>query len=287
MLVKRTGIWTLLVILSLVLAIDRECAMSQESLPAYLSDRGEGVTTSMFGTYIRKGELLVYPFYEYEKKSKDEYKGSELGFTDTKDYLGTSELQETLLFLGYGVTDDVALELEFAFYETATLTKAKDDTTLDTPPQIEESGFGSTQAQARWRLRRETETRPEIFTAFEVEFPLQKDKHIIGAQNWEVVAALGWVKGLSWGTLTPRLSIAYDGGDKEVELSEYALEYLKRLSEKWRVVATLEGESDELSLIGELQYFFNPGTFLKLNSGFGLTEKTTDLAPEVGIMFTF
>jgi len=95
------------------------------------------------------------------------------------------------------------------------------------------------------------------------------------------------VKGHSWGTLTPRLSIAYDGGDEEVEFSEYALEYLKRLSEKWRVVATIEGESDEVSLIGEAQYFISPHAFLKLNSGFGLTEKSPDIAPEVGVMFTF
>ena len=30
--------------------------------PMYLRDRGEGVATSMFGTYIRRGEWIVYPF---------------------------------------------------------------------------------------------------------------------------------------------------------------------------------------------------------------------------------
>ena len=35
------------------------------SNPIYLQDRGAGVSTSMFGTYVRKGELIVYPFYEY------------------------------------------------------------------------------------------------------------------------------------------------------------------------------------------------------------------------------
>jgi hypothetical protein len=37
---------------------------AQEELPVYLRDRGEGVATSMFGTYIERGELLIYPFYE-------------------------------------------------------------------------------------------------------------------------------------------------------------------------------------------------------------------------------
>ena len=32
--------------------------------PPYLQDRGTGVATSMFGTYVQKGELLVYPFFE-------------------------------------------------------------------------------------------------------------------------------------------------------------------------------------------------------------------------------
>src|SRR5262249_45193221 len=30
--------------------------------PAYLSDRGRGLPTSLFGTYVQKGEWLVYPF---------------------------------------------------------------------------------------------------------------------------------------------------------------------------------------------------------------------------------
>jgi hypothetical protein len=33
--------------------------------PTYLEDRGTGIPTSMFGTYVRRGELLVYPFFEY------------------------------------------------------------------------------------------------------------------------------------------------------------------------------------------------------------------------------
>ena len=32
---------------------------------------------------------------------------------------------------------------------------------------------------------------------------------------------------------------------------------------------------------------FTPGVMLKLNSGFGLTEKAVDFAPEIGVLFTF
>jgi hypothetical protein len=52
-------------------------------------------------------------------------------------------------------------------------------------------------------------------------------------------------------------------------------------------VGTLEGESDEISLIGEAQWFFSRRGFLKLNCGFGLTEKAPDIAPEVGVVFRF
>ncbi len=33
---------------------------SDSNLPTYLKDRGTGVATSMFGTYIRRGELIVF-----------------------------------------------------------------------------------------------------------------------------------------------------------------------------------------------------------------------------------
>jgi hypothetical protein len=65
------------------------------------------------------------------------------------------------------------------------------------------------------------------------------------------------------------------------------LEYLKRVNDRWRVVATLEGEDDEVSLIGEGQLTLRPGMILKLNSGFGVTPKAADFAPEIGVLFAF
>lgn len=35
---------------------------SSEELPRYLRDRGTGVATSMFGTFIEPGQFLFYPF---------------------------------------------------------------------------------------------------------------------------------------------------------------------------------------------------------------------------------
>lgn len=61
--------------------------------------------TLIFATYIRKGELRVYPFYEYVRATHDEYHGSELGFLGDTDYVGSS--------------DDVAPEIGFLLLLTA------------------------------------------------------------------------------------------------------------------------------------------------------------------------
>src|SRR5262245_30814118 len=112
-----------------------------EPLPTYLQDRGTGISTSLFGTYVRKGELLVYPFYEYETTSAEEYHPSELGFPGGEDFLGSLKTHELDLFLGYGLSDRIALELEAQLYTTAHFKKAPEDPS-DVPPRIEESGFG-------------------------------------------------------------------------------------------------------------------------------------------------
>ena len=49
----------------------------------------------------------------------------------------------------------------------------------------------------------------------------------------------------------------------------------------------IEGEEDEVAAIGEVQYFIKDDIFLKLNCGFGLTDKAPDFASEVGVMFVF
>ncbi len=255
-------------------------------LPAYLADRGEGIPTSLFGTYIGKREFIVYPFYEYTKTTAFEYKPSELGYTGDIDFFGQTVEQEVLIFLGYGFTDRLAVELEVAVYTTTSFDKAPNDPS-SVPAHLEESGVGDVDMQLRWRWAAETEDRPEMYSFFEVTPPLQSDRVLIGTQDLEAAAGFGVVRGYKWGTITGRVSIAWDGADSKVDLGEYAFEYLKRTSARWRFVATLEGESDELSLIGEAQWFFSHVAVLKLNCGFGLTQKAPDFAPEVGVLFRF
>lgn len=50
------------------LCIPTLATAADQPLPDFLQDRGSGVPTSQFGTYIERGQWMVYPFYEYEKK---------------------------------------------------------------------------------------------------------------------------------------------------------------------------------------------------------------------------
>lgn len=262
----------------LLVPILSQTAAADEPLPYYLEDRGaDTIPTSLFGTYIKKGELLVYPFYEYIKNNEDEYHPSELGSVGGTDFLGTSKEHEALIFIGYGLTHSLALEFEAAVWTTKTLHTAPEDTS-PLPDRLEESGVGDVEAQLRWLWHEETAHGPAWYSFFEVVFPTQKDKVLIGTQDWEGAAGIGLIRGFRWGTLNARIAVGEN---------EYALEYLKRTSDRWRFVATLEGEEEEVSLVGEAQWFIRPNIFLKLNSGFGITSKAPDFAPEVGVMFSF
>ena len=37
--------------------------------PDFLRDRGNGISTSLFGTYIEKGNVIIYPFFEHYEKT--------------------------------------------------------------------------------------------------------------------------------------------------------------------------------------------------------------------------
>jgi hypothetical protein len=253
--------------------------------PAFLNDRGPGVATSMFGTYVRRGEWLFYPFFEYYRDSDLEYAPSEFGVPGDQDYRARYRAREGLFFISYGITDDLAFELEMA-----TIHAAFDKSSADlsaVPTRIEESGLGDVEGQIRWRWRRETERRPELFSYAELVVPHHRDRPLTGTAGWEIKLGTGLTRGFSWGTLTGRAALEYDtSSTSRLDLGEYAVEYLKRISPRWRAYLGIEGNADELSLITEAQYHISRGVFVRLNSGFGLTSKATDWAPEVGVVFS-
>jgi len=254
-------------------------------LPPYLADRGRGMATSQFGTYVRKGEWLVYAFYEYTKTSGFEYAPDELGFTGDEEHVGTLTEREGLLFISHGFTDRLAGELEGALHATSSLRKASDDFSA-VPDRLEESGLGDVEGQLRWRWAEEGERRPEMYSFLEVVFPFQRSNVLLGTQDWEYSLGFAAIKGHPWGTLTGRVSLGYS--ESQLEVGEYAVEYLKRLSQTWRFYAAVEGQqTDEVEVIVEGQARLSPHVLLKFNSGFGVTAKAPDVAPEIGLLFSF
>jgi len=253
---------------------------------AYLRDRGPGIRTSIFGTYVRSGELLVSPFVEYYYDNSFEYKPAEFGYEVDEDFFGKFRAGEALIFLAYGLTDRLAIEFEAAVID-ATLTKSPDDFS-SMPRKLSESGLGDVQAQVDFTVWKESATRPEVFSFVEVVFPTNKDKLLIGTSEYEVKAGAGVTRGFSWGTVTTRAALEYiqeEGG--KIQAGEYAIEYLKRLSPKWRVYAGVEGTQDEVELLTEIQWHMSDRVYWRFNNGFGLTKKATDWAPDVGIVFSF
>src|SRR6266480_3522748 len=203
----------------------------------YLADRGDGIHTSIFGTYVRKQELLVYLFYEYARNRDAQ-------------------------------------------------SKSRSDPT-GMPQTFRETGVGDTEGQIRYRWFEETEVRPELITFFEAVFPLQKSKKLIGNRDWELALGVNVTKGFSWGTLMLKVAGAYSEADKKVDWGDWGIEYVKRLNDRWRVVLALDGTQDEVEAVVELQWKLRPNITLKLNSGFGVTPKAPEFAPEFGVLFSF
>ncbi len=261
-------------------------ARAQDPALPHLKDRGVGVPTSMFGTYIGRGDLIVYPFFEYYQGNAFEYKPEELGFPGSQDYRGRYRAKEGLLFLGYGLTEDLAVEIEGAVIKASLETSASDHSNL--PGRIAESGLGDFEGQLRWRWRKEDERRPELFSYFEAVAPHHRKKVLIGTSGWELKLGTGLIRGFKWGTLTARAAVEYSSASSShFDLGEYAIEYLKRVSPSFRFFVGLEGTQDEISLIAEAQWHLSPSVFLRFNNGVGLTSKASDWTPEVGVVFTF
>jgi hypothetical protein len=271
-------------ILILILLACAGTAAAQEATP-FLNDRGTGVATSMFGTYVRKGEWLLYPFFEYYRDSDLEYAPSEFGVPGDQDYRARYRAREGLFFVSYGITDDLAVEFEAATIR-ATFEKSSADLTA-VPARIEESGLGDIEGQVRWRWRRETVQRPEVFSYAELVVPHHRDRPLTGTAGWEIKLGSGVTRGFAWGTLTGRAALEYDSSStSQLDLGEYAVEYLKRVSPRWRAYVGIEGNSDEVALLTEVQFHLSPAVFVRLNNGVGLTSKATDWSPEVGVVFS-
>jgi len=256
-----------------------------ESLPYFLRDRGTGVASSMFGTYIRKGDLIIYPYWEGYVDNNREYKPAELGYGVDQDFRGRYRESEYLFFVGYGLTDKLAFQTEIAAASASLTKSASDPSSL--PALIEESGLTSFETQLRWRWKEETASRPELWSYLDVVYPINKDKLIIGSDGFDIEFGTAITRGYRWGTLTARASFLYESASSShVDFGEYGVEYLKRLSPSWRVFFAVQGATDEISLVTEAQWHITDRVFIRFNQEIGLTSKANDWEPQLGVLFT-
>jgi len=255
---------------------------------AAAQDRGTGVPTSRFGMYVGRGELLVNPFFAYSTDHNREYQPAKLGYGLAEDYRGRFRSSEGLLLVAYGLTDWLAVEFE-ASRIRATLDKAPNDTS-GTPSRIEESGLGDVEGQVRMRLLREGSGRPELFGFLEVTLPTQTNKVLIGNPDWDVRPGFGIVRAFPWGTMTTRITVEYNHDDRLWDLGEFSIEYLKRLSPAVRLNLAFEGGEtgamDEWDLVAGVRWRIRDRFFLKLDNAIGLMSKSTDWAPELGVVWS-
>jgi len=257
---------------------------SQE-LPFYLQDRGKGIPVSIFGNYVQKGELLIYSFYEYYKDKNFEYEPFDFGYSSIQEFRGRYRGHEGLIYIGYGISDRLAIEFE-AGVINADFNKSDIDMS-EVPSNINESGISDVEGQIRWRWNYENAETPEFFNYFEYVFPTGKKNSLIGTSDWEFKLGIGLIKGFKWGTITFRSTLDYSGDENKVEPGEYAIEYLKKISKQFQFFFMLEGSQDEVALVPAIQWYVRQNVFLKASNGVGITSKATDMAPEVGIMFSF
>lgn len=272
------------IVAALLLLTHPILAPGQELTPRE-RDRGNGIPLSMFATFIEKGDLIVYPFFEYYLDDDFEYAPVELGFDLDQDFRGEYRAAETLIFVAYGITDWLAIEIEAAYIDARLETSPEDPTQI--PEKIEESGIGDVEGQLRWRWAEEKQSRPEFFGYFEVVGPTADEGSLIGTTDWEFKLGSGAIRSWGWGTGAVRAAVEYSRAEDRFEVGELAVEALRRFNPHALAYLGVEGFEDEWELIPEFQWTPWPMVTLKLNSAVGLTSKATGWAPEVGLVFRF
>lgn len=263
----------------------RTQALAQADATGRSRDRGAGIPASIFGTYIERGQLLVFPFVAYARDHDREYNPSKLGFGLAEDFRGRFQSTEVQLFVAYGVSDRIALEFEASRIRATFDKSPRDSSTL--PAHVVESGLADFEGHVRLRLLRETDGRPEVFGFVEVTAPSHRHSILIGDQNWDFRPGLGVVRGFSWGTMTFRTNVEYNRDDRSLDLGETSLEYLRRISSSVRLNLAIEGGEtgapDEWELVTGVRWRLGKSLFVKADNVVGLFSKATDWSPQIGI----
>lgn len=271
----------------LVASLPATASAQHDSLPPHLRDRGRGQPTSLFGTYIERGQLILFPYFAFTRDGNMEYQPSALGYGSDQDFRGRFQSTQAQLFVAYAFTDWLAIEFESSRIR-ARLDKSPDDTSA-VPARIDETGLADIEAQVRLRLARERGRRPEIFASLEMIPAQQSGKVLIGDAQWDFKSSIGVIRGFRFGTMTFKTSVEYNRGDKHWDLGETSLEYLRQLNSRTRLFLAIEGGEggapDDYALVSGVRWRLTPGVFLKFDNAVGLMSKATDWETQIGLLW--
>jgi len=260
--------------------------------PALAQGQGQGldqlgVRSSMFETYVRPHQWLMFPHFAYTTDHNIDYTPADFGYgADTSALQGRFRSTEAQLLIAYGLTDWLALEAEGS-HITATFDKSSRDTSA-APARIHESGFADWAVQARMRLARQHGRWPQVFAAFELLPPTQRGKKLIGDLHWNLKGEIGLAREYGWGAMSARTTIEYNRGDHHWDLGETSLEYMRQVSSAGRLLFAIEGGEggalDEWVFVSAGRWRIGDGLFIKFANSFGLQGKSTDWETQLGMM---
>lgn len=257
-------------------------AFSQQSSP----NHDPGVPTSMFGTFLGKGQLLVSPFFSYASDHNREYQPARLGYALNEDFRGRFRSIEEGLFVGYGVTDWLMVELEGSHLNARLIKSSGDSSSM--PGALQQSGLADLEGQVRFRLLKEGMNRPGLYAFVELTPATQKGQRLIAEPNWDLKPGVGAIRDFSWGTVQLRVAAEWNREAHSPDLGEVTIEYLKRLTPSLRVNLALEGgetgSNDEWTVVVGGAYRLNRALSLKLDTMVGVMSKSTDLEAQAGLL---
>jgi hypothetical protein len=248
-----------------------------------------GVRSSLFETYVRPGQLLIYPHGAYSTDHNLDYTPADLDYgADTNALQGRFHSTEAQVFVAYGVTEWLALEAEGSQISATFHRSARDTSAV--PTRIHESGLSDWAVQARMRVARQRGAWPQVFAAFELTPPMHKTTRLIGDRQWNLKGEVGLARDYGWGTLSARTVIEWNRGDHHWDLGETSLEYLRQVSSAGRLLFAIEGGEggalDEWTFVSAGRWRVARGVDIKFANAFGLQSKSTDWETQLGLMFT-
>ena len=208
---------------------------------------------------------------------------------DETDFLGKYESSGGILFLGYGISESVALGLKVTG-GTTKLTKASGDLSA-MPAEMKESGIDKIEPELTWRFLSESVNRPELYAFVSAQIPHNRDNNLVGTQDWVVLPGIGLNRGFSWATLSARMNFEYDAASEStIDFGKWTVLGQRRFSDAWWLSAGLEGQVgggnnfDEAWQNTTVMWSATPHVAVRFDSRIGLTEQTKGWTGEIGIV---